>query len=64
MLVGYCVKLAMVVILYIYMYSVNKKRDREGARGQRLTEEEEKEAIELGMHDVTEIDNKGFGYIL
>lgn len=64
MLVGYCVKLAMVVILYIYMYSFNKKRDREGARGQRLTEEEEREAIELGMHDVTKIDNKGFGYIL
>ena len=28
-------------------------------RGQRLTEEEEKEAIELGMRDVTGIDNKG-----
>jgi hypothetical protein len=25
---------------------------------------DEKEAIELGMHDVTEIDNKGFRYIL
>ena len=62
MLVGYCIKLAMVVILRIYIYSVNKKRDREGARG--LTEEEEKEVIELGMHDVTEIDNKGFRYIL
>ncbi|KAF2807700.1 MFS general substrate transporter [Mytilinidion resinicola] len=64
MLVGYCIKLAMVVVLYIYMYSVNKKRDREGAHGIALTEEQEKEAIELGMHDVTEIDNKGFRYIL
>ncbi|OCL09001.1 MFS general substrate transporter [Glonium stellatum] len=64
MLVGYCVKLVMVVVLYGYMYSVNKKRDRESARGERLAGEEEKEAIELGMHDVTEIDNKGFRYIL
>lgn len=55
MLAGYCVRLAMTVILYIYMYSVNKKRDREIARGQGLSEEE-KEAIELGMHDVTKID--------
>lgn len=64
MLAGYCVKLAMTVILYIYMYSVNKMRDREVARGQGLSEEKEKEAIELGIHDVTEIDNKGFRYIL
>ncbi|KAF2495246.1 MFS general substrate transporter [Lophium mytilinum] len=64
MLVGYCIKLAMVVVLYIYMYSDNKKRDREGAHGIALTEEQEREAIELGMHDVTEIDNKGFRYIL
>ena len=48
MLAGYCVKLAMTVILYTYMYSVNKMRDREVARGQGLSEEKEKEAIELG----------------
>jgi MFS family permease len=64
MLVGYCVKLVMVVVLYIYMYSVNQKRDSEGAQRIALAEEQEKEAIELGMHDVTEIDNKGFRYIL
>jgi len=46
------------------MYSVNKKRDREGTRGQRLRDEKEKEAIELGRHNITEIDNKGFRYIL
>jgi hypothetical protein len=57
------------------MWSVNKKRDREalalsqeggadathvGLRG----EDQEKEAIELGMQDITEIDNKGFRYSL
>jgi hypothetical protein len=47
------------------MWSVNKKRDRESASGiVGLTEEEEKEAVEAGMHDVTELDNKGFRYIL
>ncbi|KAF2205035.1 MFS general substrate transporter [Delitschia confertaspora ATCC 74209] len=66
MLIGYCVKLAMCIVLYIYMYSVNKKRDREAAAGVNapLTEKEEREAVEAGMHDVTEIDNKGFRYIL
>jgi hypothetical protein len=64
MIAGYCVKLAMTVILYIYIYSVNKMRDREVARGQGLSEEKEKEAIKLGIHDVTEINNKGFRYIL
>jgi cbb3-type cytochrome oxidase subunit 3 len=64
MLVGYSVKLAMVVVLYIYMYRVNKARDAEQAARGELTEEEEKEAIERGMLDMTEIDNKGFRYIL
>lgn len=64
MLVGYSVKLSMVVLLYIYMYSVNKKRDREAATHGALSDEEEKAAIERGMHDMTEIDNKGFRYAL
>ena len=64
MLIGYCVKLAMVLLLYFYMWSVNKKRDRESMGGLHLTEEEERQAIEEGMHDATEIDNKGFRYIL
>lgn len=63
MLAGYCVKLAMTVIFYIYAYPVNKRRDRKIARGQGLSEEE-KESIELGVHDVTKIDNKGFRYII
>jgi hypothetical protein len=64
MLVGYTVKLAMVVVLYIYMWSVNKSRDKAQAERGALSEEEEREAVERGMLDVTEIDNKGFRYIL
>ena len=64
MLVGYSVKLLMVVILYVYMHRSNKKRDVEQAARGELSEEEEKEAIERGMLDMTEIDNKGFRYIL
>jgi hypothetical protein len=64
MLVGYTVKLAMVIVLYIYMWSVNKARDKAQADGGILSEEEEREAVEKGMLDVTEIDNKGFRYIL
>lgn len=64
MLVGYSVKLAMVVVLYIYMYSSNKKRDAEQAARGEISEEEEREAVEKGMMDMTEIDNRGFRYIL
>lgn len=64
MLVGYSVKLAMVVVLYIYMYRSNKSRDADQATRGELSEEEEREAIERGMLDMTEIDNKGFRYIL
>ena len=55
----------MVAILYGYMYTVNKRRDREAAaHGGLAAEVEEKEAIEKGMRDMTEIDNKGFRYVL
>ncbi|TVY45589.1 putative transporter [Lachnellula subtilissima] len=64
MLVGYSVKLLMVVILYIYMYSVNKARDKAHTERGELSEEEERDAVEKGMLDVTEIDNPGFRYIL
>jgi hypothetical protein len=64
MLIGYSIKLVAVLMLFAYMWSVNKKRDRESAGGIHLTDEEEKVAVEAGMHDVTEIDNKGFRYIL
>ena len=60
MLIAYSIKLAMVFVLYIHMFMFNRKRDREQA----ATPVDEKEAIELGMHDMTEFDNKGFRYIL
>ncbi|KAI0456229.1 MFS general substrate transporter [Xylaria acuta] len=64
-LIGYSVKTLMVVVLYLYMWTVNKKRDREtSVSGSQLTAEQEKEAIERGMQDVTELDNPGFRYVL
>lgn len=64
-LVGYLVKTLMVVVLYLYMWAVNKKRDREAAvSSSGLTVEQEKEAIERGMQDATELDNPGFRYVL
>ncbi|KAI0191580.1 MFS general substrate transporter [Astrocystis sublimbata] len=64
-LIGYSVKTLMVIVLYIYMSTVNKKRDREAAvSGSNLTPEKEQEAIEQGMQDVTELDNPGFRYVL
>ncbi|KAK5111340.1 hypothetical protein LTR62_005180 [Meristemomyces frigidus] len=64
MLVGYTVKLFMVVVLYFYMWSVNKKRDREVLAAGLTAEDQGREAIERGMHDMTELDNKGFRYSL
>jgi hypothetical protein len=64
MLIGYCIKLAAIVVLYIYMFLVNKKRDREAASSGVAGYDEERDAIERGMHDVTELDNKGFRYSL
>ena len=54
----------MVLVLYAYMWSVNKKRDREAAQSEALSDIEEREAIERGMQDMTELDNKGFRYAL
>lgn len=57
MLVGYCGKLACVVILYVYMWRVNKTRDAAGYTN-------DQDAVEAGMQDQTEIDNLGFRYSL
>ena len=55
----------MVLVLYAYTWTVNKKRGREAAAlGAQAVEAEKKEAIERGMQDVTELDNKGFRYSL
>lgn len=64
MLIGYSIKLAAVLVLFAYMWSVNKNRDRESASGIHMTDAEEQAAVEAGMLDATEIDNKGFRYIL
>jgi hypothetical protein len=64
-LIGYCVKTVLVMALYAYMWTENRKRDREAAQsGSQLGAEEERQAIEQGMQDVTELDNKGFRYVL
>lgn len=64
-LIGYSVKTIMVAVLYVFMWHENRKRDREAAtNGSNLTTEQEKAAIEAGMQDMTEIDNKGFRYVL
>ncbi|KAI0509622.1 allantoate permease [Xylaria bambusicola] len=57
MLVGYTVKLLSIITLYIYMWRVNVARDAEGVL-------DEKAAVEAGMHDQTELENKGFRYSL
>ncbi|ODQ54563.1 MFS general substrate transporter [Saitoella complicata NRRL Y-17804] len=64
MLIGYIIKLVMVVVLYIYMWRDNKARNKAAADLPALTEEQEKETIEAGMKDMTELDNKGFRYTL
>ena len=64
MLIGYCIKLAMVIVLYVYMYTINKKRDREAEIEGTAGLMEEQEAIERGMRDETELDNKHFRYSL
>ncbi|KAI0475744.1 allantoate permease [Xylariaceae sp. FL0804] len=57
MLVGYTVKLMSVVVLYVYMHRENKARDAAGPF-------DEKAAMEAGMQDQTELENKGFRYSL
>ncbi|KAK8128090.1 hypothetical protein PG984_009198 [Apiospora sp. TS-2023a] len=63
-LTGYSIKTIMVAVLYVYMWTINEKRDREALEEGHLPGEEEKQAVELGMQDVTELDNKGFRYSL
>jgi hypothetical protein len=68
MLTGYVLKLLAITVLYIYMWMDNKKRDREQAiDGSADIDEKErvrKQGIEAGMHDMTELDNRGFRYVL
>lgn len=59
MLAGYAVKLTAIFILYAYMYLENKRRDRSA-----LGSQDDENSVENGMLDQTEIDNKGFRYVL
>ncbi|KAK2773125.1 hypothetical protein FQN52_006101 [Onygenales sp. PD_12] len=60
MLVGYTVKVLAITALYIYMYLENKRRDREAL----TLAEDSRDAIDDGMMDKTELENKGFRYVL
>ena len=66
MLAGYVVKLVAIVVLYVYMWSINKKRDRDqltyGHDGEQ--DQVRREGVEQGMRDMTELDNKAFRYTL
>lgn len=68
MLIGYVIKLVAITILYIYMWMDNKRRDREQAIDSNASLDEKervrKQGIEDGMHDMTELDNRGFRYVL
>jgi hypothetical protein len=64
MLVGFTCKLIAILVLYWYMWTENKRRDREQAERGDLRELEDREAVEQGMHDITELDNNGFRYTL
>lgn len=64
MLVGYVIKLLSVIVLYIYMWLANKKRDRDAAQSGESKEEIERAGIECGMLDMTELQNKAFRYVL
>lgn len=59
MLVGYTIKLVMVIVLYTYMYGENKRRDRQAATLQKSASDDS-----LEDDDMTEIDNKAFRYSL
>lgn len=78
MLIGYIVKLLCIVSLYIYMYAENKRRDREAIDGQEVETDGVENGMLVGhlfdciwisganpaTKDKTEIENKGFRYVL
>ncbi len=60
LLIGYCIKFVMVAVLYAYMWSENRRRDKQGL----TTDEQDQKAILLGLKDLTENENLGFRYKL
>ncbi|CAK7226516.1 hypothetical protein SCUCBS95973_006226 [Sporothrix curviconia] len=63
-LVGFTFKTLGGLALYAYMWAVNRQRDRAAAADPRTPAERAQSAVEQGMHDVTELDNKDFRYVL
>ncbi|KAL4889366.1 major facilitator superfamily domain-containing protein [Aspergillus ambiguus] len=61
MLVGYVTKLTAAIILYIYMYSMNKRRDRDAIFS---NINGDGDGTENGMLDQTDLENKYFRYTL
>lgn len=74
MLGGYCLKEVATIAIYIYMWRENRRRDRateelvEAGTGKTINvgalSNAEREAIERGMRDITDLDNPGFRYVL
>ena len=64
MLAGYSVKLVMAAVLYVYMFTANKKRDHAAAAEGMASDDEKPAAIERGLQDITELENNGFRYSL
>ncbi|KZT50547.1 MFS general substrate transporter [Calocera cornea HHB12733] len=61
MLAGYCIKTGLGIVLGVYMWNENKRRDRLYAE---TGGQSEKESEEEGMLDRTEFENPGFRYSL
>ncbi|EJU02353.1 MFS general substrate transporter [Dacryopinax primogenitus] len=61
MLAGYCIKTALGIVLGLYMWNENRRRDRLLAE---TGGQSEKESEEDGMLDRTEFENPGFRYSL
>ena len=74
MLGGYCLKEVATIAIYLYMWRENKRRDKAAAELAEAGVDEttnvgalskvEREAIERGMRDTTDLDNPGFRYVL
>ncbi|CAG9987053.1 unnamed protein product [Clonostachys byssicola] len=58
LLVGYSIKFVCHLLLLVYMFTVNKRRDRKYGEANKAASDE------CGMRDMTEFENKDFRYVL
>ncbi|CAH0056829.1 unnamed protein product [Clonostachys solani] len=58
LLVGYSIKFVCHLLLLVYMFTVNKRRDRKYGEADKAASDE------CGMRDMTEFENKDFRYVL